>query len=87
MTTSLTEQEALALMLADDTPDPRPGRPSIVLYPSVAARALQELEVECRGYRSVARRCGRSRQWLHTAHRDGRLKEMAEGRWESPTGP
>ena len=43
MTTVYSEPEVLALMLADDTPDPRPGRPPIVLYPSVAAQALQEL--------------------------------------------
>ena len=38
-----TEQEALAHMLDDDTPDPRRGRPPIVLYASVAAQALREL--------------------------------------------
>ena len=54
MTTFLTEQGALALMLADDTPDLRPGRPAIVLYPSVAALVLQELEVDRRSYQAVA---------------------------------
>ena len=79
--------EALQLMLADDTPDPRPGRPPIVLEPEVAALVLQELEVNHRSYRVVARRCSRSLPWLHAAHREGRLREMAEGRWNQPTGP
>ena len=75
--TVVTETEALQLMLADDTPDPRPGRPPIVLEPEVAALVLQELEVVGRSYRAVARRCGRNRQWLRDAHTDGRLREMA----------
>ena len=86
MTTPLSEQEAIALMLADDTPDPRPGRPAIVLYPGVAAQVLLELEVDRRSYEKVAGRCGRKREWLRTAHRSGRLQEMAEGRFEG-TGP
>ena len=73
---TFTGQEALALMLADDTPDPRPGRPPIVLHPGVAAIVLQELEVDQRSYRTVARRWGRSRQWLRDAHVNGRLQEM-----------
>ena len=77
MTTVYSEQEALARMLADDMPDPRRGRPPIVLYASVAAQVLQELEVDGRSYRAVARRCGRSRQWLRDAHKDGRLQDMA----------
>ena len=85
--TSLTEQEALEQMLADDTPDPRPGRPAIVLYPRVAAQVLQELEVDRRSYGVVARRCRRTKPWLIAAHREGRLQEMAEGRLGKPTGP
>ena len=73
MTATLTEQAALALMLADDTPDPRPGRPPILLYPSVAAQVLRELEVDRRSYSVVARRCRRSKPWLIAAHHDGRL--------------
>ena len=87
MTAPLSEQQALARMLADDTPDPRPGRPAIVLYPSVAAQVLLELEVDRRSYQAVARRCRRSKPWLIAAHRDGRLQEMAEGRLGQPTGP
>ena len=81
------ERAVLASMLADDTPDPRPGRPPIVLYPGVAAWALQELEVIGRSYGVVARRCRRSKPWLIAAHHDGRLREMAEGRLGQPTGP
>ena len=55
-------------MLADDTPDPRPGRTAIVLHPGVAAQVLLELEVDRRSYGSVAKRCGRTKQWLHAAH-------------------
>ena len=55
------EMDALASMLADDTPDPRPGRPAIVLYPLVAAQVLQELEVDHRSYGVVARRCRRTK--------------------------
>ena len=87
MTTVYSEPEVLALMLADDTPDPRPGRPPIVLYPSVAAQALQELEVDSRSYGAVARRCRRTKPWLIAAHREGRLQEMAKGRLGAPTGP
>ena len=74
--TSLTGQEALALILSDDFPDPRPGRPPIVLEPAVAGLMLDELEVSHRSYRTVARRYGRSRQWVRDAHLDGRLQEM-----------
>ena len=63
-----------------------PGRPPIVLYPLVAAEVLQEL-LAGRSYRTVARRCGRTKQWLHAVHRDGRLQEMAQGRMGQPTGP
>lgn len=73
----VAEQELLKLMLADDAPDPRPGRPPIVLEPEDAALVLQELEVVGRSYRAVARRCGRNRQWLRDAHVDGRLRSMA----------
>ena len=59
--TSLTGQEALALMLTDDTLDPRPGRPGIVLYPRVAAQILHELELDGRSYAVVARRCRRTK--------------------------
>ena len=52
MTMTSGEQEALASMLADDTPDPRPGRPPIMLYPGVAAQVLHELEVVGRSYRA-----------------------------------
>ena len=79
--------EALQMMLADDTPDPRLGRPPIVLEPEVAALVLQELEVERRSYAVVARRCRRTKPWLIAAHHDGRLQEMAEGRWVEPAGP
>ena len=61
MTTAYCEQEALASMLADDTPDPRPGRPAIVLYPRAAAQVLQELEVDRRSYGVMARRCRRTK--------------------------
>ena len=81
------EQAQLALMLTDDTPDPRRGRPPVVLYPSVAARALEELEVDRRSYGAVARRCRRTKPWLIAAHKSGRLKEMSEGRMGQPTGP
>ena len=74
---TVPEQGALERMLADDSPDPRPGRPPIVLYPGVAAQVIHELEVVGRSYRAVARRCGRNRQWLRDAHKDGRLQEMA----------
>ena len=87
MTTAYGEQELLATMLADDSPDPRPGRPAIVLYPRVAAQVLRELEVDRRSYGVVARRCKRTKPWLIAAHHDGRLKEMAEGRLGQPTGP
>ena len=84
--TPLNEQETLNLMLADDTPDPRVGRPPIVLYPAVAAQVLQELE-DGRSYGVVARRCRRTKPWLIAAHREGRLQEMAKGRLGAPTGP
>ena len=86
-TTTHTEQEALDRMLADNTPASRNGRPPIVLYPSVAAQALQELDVEGLSYATVARRCRRTKPWLIAAHHDGRLQEMAEGRLGKPTGP
>ena len=54
MSTVYSEPEVLALMLADDTPDPRPGRPPIVLYPSVAAQALQELDAATGPWRAAA---------------------------------
>ena len=76
MTTAFSEEEVLARMLSDDFPDPRPGRPPIVLEPEVAAWVLRELEVDQRSYRTVARRWRRSRQWLRNAHVDGRLQEM-----------
>ena len=82
-----TEQEALAHMLDDDTPDPRRGRPPIVLYASVAAQALRELEQDGRSYGVVARRCRRKKSWLIAAHREGRLQAMAKGRLGKPTGP
>ena len=85
--TSMSEQTILSMMLADDTPDPRPGRPPIVLYPGVAAQVLHELEQDGRSYAVVARRCRRTKPWLIAAHRDGRLQEMAEGRLGKPTGP
>ena len=63
-------------VLSFDVPDPRPGRPPIVLDAAVAVLVLMELEVDRRSYRTVARRWGRSRQWLRDAHMDGRLQEM-----------
>ena len=87
MKTACGEQELLATMLTDATPDPRPGRPPIVLYPTVAAQVLHELELDGRSYAVVARRCRRTKPWLIAAHHDGRLKEMAEGRLGEPTGP
>ena len=87
MTAVFTEEEALAFMLSDTRPDPRPGRPPIVLYPAVAAPVLQELEVDRRSYAAVSRRCRRTKPWLIAAHRDGRLQEMAKGRLVTPTGP
>ena len=86
MTAMYGEREALDRMLSDDTPDPRLGRPPIVLYPSVAAQVLQELE-DGRSYGVVARRCRRTKPWLIAAHREGRLDEMAKGRLGRPTGP
>ena len=82
----LLEQAALERMLADNTPDPKPGRPRTVLYPKIAEQALKELAVG-RSYRVVARRCGVSPPWLWSAHRSGGLNEMAEGRMGQPTGP
>ena len=64
MTTTHSEDE----VLADDTPDPRPGRPPIVLDSGVAAQVIHELEVVGRSYRAVERRCGRPRQWLYATH-------------------
>ena len=84
---TVPEQGALERMLADDSQDPRRGRPAIVLYPSIAAQALHELETRGRSYQAVARRCRRTKPWLIAAHHDGRLKEMAEGRLGEPTGP
>ena len=87
MMATVDDQALLAAMLADDTPDPRPGRPAIVLPPDVAAAVLRELEVVSRSHGMVARRYARSLPWLYAAHRDGRLREMAKGRWKRTTGP
>ena len=84
--TAVTETEALALMLLDNTPDPRRGRRSIVLQPDLAAKALREL-ADGHSYAGVAGRCRRTKPWLIAAHKSGRLQEMAEGRWIEPAGP
>ena len=74
-------------MLTIDIPDLRPGRPPIILPPDKAASALLALEAEKRSYRAVAIGCGTSPPWLHAAHKEGRLREMAQGRMGKPTGP
>ena len=73
--------------LSFDVPDLRPGRPPIILPPAKAASALNALESGQRSYRAVAIGCGTSPPWLHAAHKEGRLREMAEGRMGKPTGP
>ncbi len=70
-----------------DIPDLRPGRPPIILPPDMAASALLALEADNRSYRAVAIGCGTSPPWLHAAHKEGRLREMAQGRMGKPTGP
>ena len=70
-----------------DIPDLRPGRPPRILPQDTAASALQALEREQRSYRAVAIGCGTSPPWLYAAHKEGRLREMAEGRMGKPTGP
>ena len=74
-------------LLATEIEDPRPGRPPRILDQDTAARALTGLEKHQRSYRTVAKICGASPPWLHAAHREGRLREMAEGRMGKPTGP
>ena len=74
-------------MLTIDIPDLRPGRPPIILPPDKAASALEALEADKRSYRAVAIGCGTSPPWLHAAHKEGRLREMAQGRMGKPTGP
>ena len=74
-------------MLTIDIPDLRPGRPPIILPQDKATAALQALEAGKRSYRAVAIGCGTSPPWLHAAHKEGRLREMAQGRMGKPTGP
>ena len=78
------EQAALDRMLANDSPDPKTGRPAIVLYPGVAVRALEEL-VQGRSSRVVARQCGVSQAWLLTAWKNGRLEMMVQSLLGAPS--
>ena len=83
---ALLEEAALERILADSTPDPKPGRPRIVLCPKIAELAIEELAAG-RSYQVVARRCGVSKAWLVNARRKGDLQSMVEGRMGQPTGP
>ena len=74
-------------MLADDTPDPRLGRPPIVLYPRVAASwCLQLLEVEPPKLRGGwPPRCGRSKTMASLLPTEvGGLEKWLRAGWGNP---